>query len=241
MSFSGHHAKVASDQLQKTWQAMADAADALAAGMGDIDLREDDAMSITSAGLTPAEQAAEVFEIHSSASSMERDELQKKLVESEIKNRALERQIKSQKATAQKNNAQARAAAATYGPIHNRVLATTDDYTGVEGPIMRMNHFEVWWMQKWLETRAAQIRAMDDVDALFRLHDLVKTENEDATLADRHHEIEKAWRNYKEWVKKNNKMQEAGLTDAPATPVQGAAAATTPGSGGRTRRTTPLR
>ncbi len=49
-SFGGHHAKQASDQLQKKLQeeAMADAADNLAAGMAGMDVKDDDKMSIGS-------------------------------------------------------------------------------------------------------------------------------------------------------------------------------------------------
>jgi hypothetical protein len=50
MSFGGHHAKLASDHLQKKLQeeAMGDDADNLAAGMAGMDVRETDAMSIGS-------------------------------------------------------------------------------------------------------------------------------------------------------------------------------------------------
>ncbi len=50
MSFGGHHAKLASDQVQKKLQekAMGDDADRLAAAMAGMDVRETVAMSIGS-------------------------------------------------------------------------------------------------------------------------------------------------------------------------------------------------
>ncbi len=50
MSFGGHHAKLASDQMQKKLQekAMGDDADRLAAAMAGMDVRETDAMSLGS-------------------------------------------------------------------------------------------------------------------------------------------------------------------------------------------------
>ena len=57
MSFGGHHAKEASDQLQKKQQeAMADG-DALAAGMAGMDVKDDDKMSIGSSNAAETQLA----------------------------------------------------------------------------------------------------------------------------------------------------------------------------------------
>ena len=58
MAFGGHHAKAASNEVQKKLQeeaAMADDADKLAAGMAGMDVKDDDKMSIASSAAAAAE------------------------------------------------------------------------------------------------------------------------------------------------------------------------------------------
>jgi hypothetical protein len=59
MSFGGHHAKLASDQVQKKLQeeAMGDDADRLAAAMAGMDVRETDAMSLGSSNAAETQLA----------------------------------------------------------------------------------------------------------------------------------------------------------------------------------------
>jgi hypothetical protein len=59
MSFGGHHAKLASDQVQKKLQekAMGDDADKLAASMAGMDVKDDDKMSIGSSNAAETQLA----------------------------------------------------------------------------------------------------------------------------------------------------------------------------------------
>ena len=78
--------------------------------------------------------------------------------------------------------------------IHTQVLQDTADMATT---IMQMDVFTLWWLTQWIEERKASIAAADAAGNTGRA---------------------KRLRSYKEWVYRNGKKVEAGMTHVTRTP-----------------------
>ena len=131
-SFGGHHAKLASDQLQKKLQeeAMGDDADNLAAGMAGMDVKDDDKMSIGSSNA--AETQLAIFA---------------------AQNRQLQAQLNVMAMTTTTLTEQLAETSAAVSPEqmkHNRIISSpffTSAIGAMQGPDLNID--TLWWMVQW--------------------------------------------------------------------------------------------
>jgi 5'-3' exonuclease len=147
MSFGGHHALNASDQVQKKLQE-AMATEELQDALAGIEITDDHDRSDVSMEQRIAE---DMVSIASSAASMERQALEQRVVE-------LETQLL--RANAQRTAARAATAAELRNQaIHDRVLAAT---TGIATVITTMDTYTLWWVSQWVDWRKSRIAENGD-------------------------------------------------------------------------------
>ena len=156
MSFGGHHAKEASDQLQKKLQeeAMADDADKLAAGLAGMDMKDD--MSIASDDA--AKIVADIESIASSAASMALEEAR-----AEVKRLKTEMYVmKVQEQAKSKNTRQL-----TQKEIfHNNITGSPV----VAGAVRtNMDACTLWWVVQWGNEYLARFKHSATGDAIDEL------------------------------------------------------------------------
>jgi hypothetical protein len=131
MSFGGHHAKLASDQVQKKLQekAMGDDADRLAAAMAGMDVREADAMSLASSN---AETELEIMRAQNR-------HLQSQLNTMQMTTTTLTQQL-----------AETSAAVSLEQMKHNRIISNpvfVSALSAMQGPDLDID--TLWWMVQW--------------------------------------------------------------------------------------------
>ena len=133
MAFGGHHAKAASNEVQKKLQeeaAMADDADKLAAGMAGMDVKDDDKMSIASSAAAAA--AIELLR---------------------AQNRQLQGQLNVMAMTTTTLTEQLAETAAAVCPEqmkHNQIIASpffTGAMGAMQGPDLDID--TLWWVVQW--------------------------------------------------------------------------------------------
>jgi hypothetical protein len=148
MSFGGHHALNASDQVQKKLQEAMATDQELQDGLAGINITDDENRSDVSMEQMIVD---EVISTASSAAAMQRDELERRVVE-------LETQLL--RANAQRTAARAATAAELRNQaIHDRVLVAT---TGIAPVIMTMDTYTLWWVSQWVEWRKSRIAENGD-------------------------------------------------------------------------------
>jgi hypothetical protein len=131
-SFGGHHAKQASDQLQKKLQeeAMADDADKLAAGMAGMDVKDDDKMSIGSSNAAETQLA---------------------MLQAQIRHLQSQNNVMAMTTTTLTEQlAQTTAAACPEQMKHNAIISNhvfTSALGAMQGPDLDEN--TLWWMVQW--------------------------------------------------------------------------------------------
>jgi hypothetical protein len=191
MSFGGHHALNASNQVQKKLQetmATKELEDALA-GVN-LTTEEDKYMDNRSDVSMEQMIADEVISIASSAAAMDRQALEQRLVD-------LERELMRANARAAPTAVRAPTAAEIRNQArHDTTLAAT---TGIAGIITSMDTYTLWWVQQWIDWRKAQIAENGDPDPAFNAA---------------------FFRSYKDWVRVIGARAAAGMigTAAPQTP-----------------------
>jgi hypothetical protein len=191
MSFGGHHALNASNQVQKKLQeAMAtkELEDALA-GVN-LTTEEDKYMDNRSDVSMEQMIADEVISIASSAAAMDRQALEQRVV-------ALETELMRANARAAPAAVRAPTAAEIRNQArHDTTLAAT---TGIAGIITSMDTYTLWWVQQWIDWRKAQIAENGDPDTNFNAA---------------------FFRSYKDWVRVIGARAAAGMIGAagPQTP-----------------------
>ena len=191
MSFGGHHALNASNQVQKKLQetmATKELEDALA-GVN-LTTEEDKYMDNRSDVSMEQMIADEVISIASSAAAMDRQALEQRVV-------ALETELMRANARAAPAAVRAPTAAEIRNQArHDTTLAAT---TGIAGIITSMDTYTVWWVQQWIDWRKAQIAENGDPDPAFNAA---------------------FFRSYKDWVRVIGARAAAGMigTAAPQTP-----------------------
>ena len=130
MVFGGHHAKAASDQLQKKLQEDMGDADDLASGMAGMDVKDDDKMSIASSAAAAAE-----------------------LELLRAQNRQLQGQLNVMAMTTTTLTEQLAETTAAVSPEqmkHNKVIASnfyTSAITAMQGPDLDID--TLWWVVQW--------------------------------------------------------------------------------------------
>jgi hypothetical protein len=141
MSFGGHHAKLASDQVQKKLQekAMGDDADKLAASMAGMDVKDDDKMSLAS-----------------SAETAENEVLRQQ-------NRQAQAQIamyQATMATMQQQMAAAEANTCEEQKKFNAIISNSV-FTGAIGAMKDelIDIYTLWWMVQWGKEFVARFEA----------------------------------------------------------------------------------
>jgi hypothetical protein len=191
MSFGGHHALNASNQVQKKLQetmATKELEDALA-GVN-LTTEEDKYMDNRSDVSMEQMIADEVISIASSAAAMDRQALEQRVV-------ALETELMRANARAAPAAVRAPTAAEIRNQArHDTTLAAT---TGIAGIITSMDTYTLWWVQQWIDWRKAQIAENGDPDTNFNAA---------------------FFRSYKDWVRVIGARAAAGMigTAAPQTP-----------------------
>jgi hypothetical protein len=191
MSFGGHHALNASNQVQKKLQetmATKELEDALA-GVN-LTTEEDKYMDNRSDVSMEQMIADEVISIASSAAAMDRQALEQRVV-------ALETELMRANARAAPAAVRAPTAAEIRNQArHDTTLAAT---TGIAGIITSMDTYTLWWVQQWIDWRKAQIAENGDPDPAFNAA---------------------FFRSYKDWVRVIGARAAAGMigTAAPQTP-----------------------
>ena len=129
MSFGGHHAKKASDQLQKKLQEEA-MADELAAGMAGMDVRDDDKMSIGSSNAAETQLA---------------------MLQAQIRHLQSQNNVMAMTTTTLTEQlAQTTAAACPEQMKHNAIISNpvfTSALGAMQGPDLDVN--TLWWMVQW--------------------------------------------------------------------------------------------
>jgi len=191
MSFGGHHALNASNQVQKKLQetmATKELEDALA-GVN-LTTEEDKYMDNRSDVSMEQMIADEVISIASSAAAMDRQALEQRVV-------ALETELMRANARAAPAAVRAPTAAEIRNQArHDRTLAAT---TGIANIITSMDTYTMWWVQQWIDWRKAQIAENGDPDTNFNAA---------------------FFRSYKDWVRVIGARAAAGMigTAAPQTP-----------------------
>jgi hypothetical protein len=191
MSFGGHHALNASNQVQKKLQetmATKELEDALA-GVN-LTTEEDKYMDNRSDVSMEQMIADEVISIASSAAAMDRQALEQRVV-------ALETELMRANARAAPAAVRAPTAAEIRNQArHDTTLAAT---TGIAGIITSMDTYTVWWVQQWIDWRKAQIAENGDPHPAFNAA---------------------FFRSYKDWVRVIGARAAAGMigTAAPQTP-----------------------
>ena len=191
MSFGGHHALNASNQVQKKLQetmATKELEDALA-GVN-LTTEEDKYMDNRSDVSMEQMIADEVISIASSAAAMDRQALEQRVV-------ALETELMRANARAAPAAVRAPTAAEIRNQArHDTTLAAT---TGIAGIITSMDTYTMWWVQQWIDWRKAQIAENGDPDTNFNAA---------------------FFRSYKDWVRVIGARAAAGMigTAAPQTP-----------------------
>jgi hypothetical protein len=156
MSFGGHHALNASNQVQKKLQekAMGDDADKLAAGMAGMDVKDDDKMSIAS-----------------SAETAENEVLRQQ-------NRQAQAQIamyQATMATMQQQMAAAEANTCEEQKKFNRILCDSvfmGALTAMKGPDLDI--CTLWWMVQWGKEYVARFEASATKQQLDSFDDFKK-------------------------------------------------------------------
>ena len=148
MSFGGHHALNASDQVQKQLQeAMADDQE-LQDGLAGINITDDENRSDVSMEQMIVD---EVISTASSAAAMQRDELERRVVELETQLlRANAQRTADRAATAAEIRNQA---------IHDKSLAAT---AGIAAVISTMDTYTLWWVSQWVDWRKSRIAENGD-------------------------------------------------------------------------------
>jgi hypothetical protein len=157
MSFGGHHALNASNQVQKKLQE-AMATEELQNALAGVNLSTEEDRYMDNRSDVSMEQliADEVVSIASSAAAMDRSALEQRVVD-------LEREL--MRANAQRTGARAATAAKIRNQaIHDRSLAAT---TGIAGIITSMDSYTLWWVQQWIDWRKSQIAENGDPDRNF--------------------------------------------------------------------------
>ena len=191
MSFGGHHALNASNQVQKKLQetmATKELEDALA-GVN-LTTEEDKYMDNRSDVSMEQMIADEVISIASSAAAMDRQAIEQRVV-------ALETELMRANARAAPAAVRAPTAAEIRNQArHDTTLAAT---TGIAGIITSMDTYTLWWVQQWIDWRKAQIAENGDPDPAFNAA---------------------FFRSYKDWVRVIGARAAAGMigTAAPQTP-----------------------
>jgi hypothetical protein len=191
MSFGGHHALNASNQVQKKLQetmATKELEDALAG----VNLTTEEDKYMDNRSDVSMEQiiADEVISIASSAAAMDRQALEQRVL-------ALETELMRANARAAPAAVRAPTAAEIRNQArHDTTLAAT---TGIAGIITSMDTYTLWWVQQWIDWRKAQIAENGDPDPAFNAA---------------------FFRSYKDWVRVIGARAAAGMigTAAPQTP-----------------------
>ena len=158
MSFGGHHAKEASDQLQKKLQeeAMADDADKLAAGLAGMDMKDD--MSIASDDA--AKIVADIESIASSAASMALEEAR-----AEVKRLKTEMYVmKVQEQAKSKNMRQL-----TQKEIFHNNITGSPVVAGAVKTMENMDACTLWWVVQWGNEYLARFKHSATGDAIDEL------------------------------------------------------------------------
>jgi hypothetical protein len=152
MSFGGHHAKLASDQVQKKLQekAMGDDADRLAAAMAGLDVREADAMSL--------------------ASSNAETELE--LLRAQVRHLQGQNNVMAMTTTTLTQQlAETKAAASPEQMKHNNIISNhvfVSAISAMQGPDLDID--TLWWMVQWGNEYLAKFKR-DATKAKKKAHD----------------------------------------------------------------------
>jgi hypothetical protein len=153
MSFGGHHAKLASDQVQKKLQeeAMADDADKLAAGMAGMDMKDDMSMGSSNA------------------------ETELELLRAQVRHLQGQNNVMAMTTTTLTQQlAETSAAVSLEQQKHNRIISNhvfVSALSAMQGPDLDID--TLWWMVQWGNEYLARFKR-DATPARKKTHDEYK-------------------------------------------------------------------